>query len=365
MFDNVGLAAFSILALTASAAPLDAGTLQTPNNEYHLSRSTYTAPHMMSLRKRNTKGPNTRSAGYQFKDRHNTANVTSLLSGQEYTTSITFGNQTFEVILHTGSSDTWVPQSGFKCYDVESHNRTSQASCGFGPGLYTPSSTFKKVPGKLFEIGYGDSEFGYGYMGNESVTFAGVNIRQEVGIMTQAAWEGDNITSGLVGLAYSADLAISRNVSGDASYLTLGGLTPIKFNHTWTSTDIVVDSGTTLNYYPTSVANSVNHAFDPPAKKNTGGTYRVACDATPPTHGITIKGNTFIINPLDMILPYGQNNDGKEICITGITDGGDDFREDIFILGDTFLKNVIAVFDVGSVKMRFAPNMEYNLNNNY
>ncbi|KAJ6007942.1 acid protease [Penicillium herquei] len=383
----------------------------------------------MSLQKRCTKGPNTRSAGYQFKDRHNTANVTSLLSGQEYATPITFGNQTFEVILDTGSSDTRVPHSGFKCYDLETRNRTSQASCGFGPELYTPSSTFKKIPGELFDIGYGDDEFGYGYMGNESVTFAGINIRQEVGVMTLAAWEGDNITSGLVGLAYSAEtsaynittsnqsrydsiftnmykqdlvdpyfsLAISRNLSGDAGYITLGGLPPIKFNNTWTSTDILVtdikgypktwdfytiyiddvtandkthtqaggkrrqymvDSGTTLNYYPTSVANSVNHAFNPPAKKNADGTYHVACDATPPTHGVTINGNTFTINPLDMILPYGQNEDGKEICASGITDGGDDVHEDIFILGDTFLKNVVAVFDVGAVKMRFAPNVE-------
>ncbi|KAJ5721159.1 acid protease [Penicillium malachiteum] len=394
MLGSVGLVALSILALTATAAPLDTRTLQTHNNDCLLSISTYKSPHTISLRKCSIKGPNTRSAGYQFKDRHNTANVTSLLSGQEYATSITFGNQTFEVILDTGSSDTWVPQSAFKCYDLETHNRTLQASCGFGPELYIPSSTFKKFPGELFDIGYGDGEFGYGYMGNES-----------------AAWEGDNITPGLVGLAYSAEttayhitiskqhrydsiftnmykhdlvdpyfsLAISRNVYGDSGYFTLGGLPPIKFNHTWTITDILVADikgyPKTWDFYTIYIddvtANDKNHTkagdkrrqyIVDSAKKNADGTYRVACNATPPTHGVTINGNTFTINPLDMILPYGQDYDDKEICFTDITDGGDDVHEDIFILGDTFLKNVVAVFDVGAVKMRFAPNVEYNSN---
>ena len=37
-------------------------------------------------------------------------------------------------------------------------------------------------------------------------------------------------------------LAILRDVSGDAGYLTLGGLPPIDFNETWTSTDILITS---------------------------------------------------------------------------------------------------------------------------
>ncbi|KAJ5701592.1 acid protease [Penicillium malachiteum] len=267
----------------------------------------------------------------------------------------------------------------------------------FGRNYIPPSSTLQKLPGELFEIGHGD----------------------EVGVMTQAAWDGDNITSGLVGLAYSAEtsaynsttskqhrynaiftnmyehglvdsyfsLAILHNLSGDAGYLTLGGLPLIKFNHTWTSTNILVtyikgypknwdfytihiddvtandkthtkaggkhrqymvDSGITLNYYPTSVANSVNYEFDPLAKKNTDGSYYVTYDATSPTHGVTINGDTFKINSLDKILPYGQNNNGKEICIT-----------------ESPMVNVVAVFDVGAVKMRFAPNVEYNSNDTY
>jgi hypothetical protein len=42
-------------------------------------------------------------------------------------------------------------------------------------------------------------------------------------------------------------LAILRDVSGDAGYLSLGGVPPISFSQTWTSTPILV---TTLSGYP-------------------------------------------------------------------------------------------------------------------
>lgn len=37
-------------------------------------------------------------------------------------------------------------------------------------------------------------------------------------------------------------LAILRDVSGDSGYLTLGGLPPVNFTETWTTTDILITS---------------------------------------------------------------------------------------------------------------------------
>lgn len=86
----------------------------------------------------------------------------------------------------------------------------------------------------------------------------------------------------------------------------------------------------------------------------------MSCTATAPTLAITIGGTAFTINPLDMILDAGDG-----ICITGIDDGGDSDTEDIFVLGDTFQKNVVSIFDVGAVEMLFAPNEDYTSNDTY
>lgn len=106
----------------------------------------------------------------------------------------------------------------------------------------------------------------------------------------------------------------------------------------------------------------MNQAFNPPAVKQDDGSYTVNCDATPPAHAITINGTSFEINPLDMISVYGQDDDGNNLCQTQFFAGGADPREQTYILGDTFLQNVVAVFDVGAAEMRFAPNSDYESN---
>lgn len=109
------------------------------------------------------------------------------------------------------------------------------------------------------------------------------------------------------------------------------------------------------------MANAVNAAFSPAATyDDEQGAYVVDCNATAPAHTITIGGTEFTINPLDMILYAGD-----DLCISGIDDGGDDASEDLYILGDTFQKNVVSVFDVGAVEMKFAPNVNYTSNDTY
>ena len=55
---------------------------------------------------------------------------------------------------------------------------------------------------------------------------------------------------------------------------------------------------------------------------------------------------------------------GDGTCITGIDDGGS-ATSDLFILGDTFQKNVVTIFDVGAVELLFAPNEDYTSNDTY
>ena len=102
-----------------------------------------------------------------------------------------------------------------------------------------------------------------------------------------------------------------------------------------------------MNYLPQTIADQVNYLFVPPATYNAQiGYYVVDCNAKAPEFGVRIGPEIFYVNPVDNILNIGTN-----LCITGIAATGPGGNS---ILGHTFLKNVLAVFDVGASQMRFA-----------
>lgn len=356
--------------------------------------------------------------------------------------SIEFANEMFQVIIDTGSSDTWLAETGYQCVDATTQALRPESYCDFGT-LYNVSSTFKQIPNENFNIEYGDGEFLTGIFGTEQVTIAGITVKnQQVALANYAGWYGDGIASGILGLAFPAltsayagndpshdsqateipynpiftnmytegnvapmfSLAINRgNIPG---LMAFGGLPPVTFfpffasvpfqvltiqdaatsvngkpqygfyaininaivypgsKHTTFSTgtwpsplrkpanashiQAIVDSGTILNYFPTAISSAINAQFGPSTECDpTQGVCFVDCDATVPKVGVTISGRTFYINPQDLILDVGI---GDNTCITGIYDGG----QGPYILGDVFLKNVLAVFDVGASQMRFA-----------
>lgn len=106
---------------------------------------------------------------------------------------------------------------------------------------------------------------------------------------------------------------------------------------------------------PTSVADAIAAAYSPVAEySNEEGAYVVSCSATAPAVSININGTSFPINALDMILDAGDGT-----CISGFTDGGSLDTEDLFVLGDTFQKNVVTLFDVGASLLQFASRETY------
>ncbi|KAF2395913.1 acid protease [Trichodelitschia bisporula] len=349
-----------------------------------------------------------------------TAPLISAGGGVEYLVSITYGGADVSVILDTGSSDTWLVQSGFSCVDA-SGAAQAEAACGFGP-LYNGSfGAGEKIADQNFNITYGDGEFVTGDMGYKDVTIAGLTAsHQEVALGTYAYWNGDSISSGLLGLAYAAitsayagtvpsqdttqepyspvfttmytqnvtspmfSLALQRGAN--AGYLALGGLPPVTVSGSWArapilqsvvrrtgmaeyafytlvpdalvyggrshanSAQYIVDSGTTLVYLPSAVAQAVNNAFTPKAKliASQGG-YFVQCNAKTPDFGVTIGGVVFKVSAADLVY-QNQRDPASGLCLTGVQDGG----SGPYILGDVWMQNVVAVFDVGAAEMRFA-----------
>ncbi|AEO71918.1 uncharacterized protein THITE_50908 [Thermothielavioides terrestris NRRL 8126] len=117
----------------------------------------------------------------------------------------------------------------------------------------------------------------------------------------------------------------------------------------------IVDSGTTLNYLPPSLADAINAAFEPPAVYMwMYGAYFTSCDAIVPQVAVILDGIKFFINPVDLL--YRTMVDPMTgLCLTAISSGG----TGPYILGDAFMQNSLVVFDVGRAKMRFIPRQHY------
>ncbi|KAL8934205.1 MAG: hypothetical protein Q9216_006022 [Gyalolechia sp. 2 TL-2023] len=352
-----------------------------------------------------------------------TVGLTTLVPFKDivYFTNITVGTETFKAVVDTGSADTWLVQSGFQCVTLGRHPITlPEAACAFGPS-YNVTPTFDQIQGQNFNVSYADGEVLAGIVGTEDVTLGGITVHdQTIGLVNHAAWNGDNSSSGLIGLAFPSitsafngsdpaldndsnsvdysplftsmytqglvapvfSLAIERGAQS-GGLLALGGLPPVQHSPLFVCTpfqknvvkgqaDAVyeyyqiamdgftygnrsqkvelqanIDSGTTLIFLPSEIATGLNQMFDPPAEYDRfRGAYYVDCASTPPRFGVSIAGHTFYVNPTDMIL---RREDGT--CTTGITNSGYNRPA---ILGDVFLRNVLAVFDVGGSEMRFA-----------
>ena len=367
--------------------------------------------------------------------------------GQEFLAPITFGTQSFSAILDSGSSDTWLAETGFQCLNLTTGDLQSEAECDFGP-LYSRSNTFTPISNENFNISYADGEFLTGTLGLEQVTLAGITVdNQEVAAVNFAAWEGDGVSSGLIGLAFPSitsafsgttpsldtnntqvpynpiftnmytegnvapmfSLALTRGTTGgtfaigglpqSVAYtnnfatspfqvltmeddvvpaagtkpqyqfytITIQGFEILGARYTYYShganpnpaappdapgnEQVIVDSGTSLLYVASEIAYVANELFSPPAQYDEqSGAYFVECDSITPTFGVNINGQTFFVNSQDLIVDAGDGS-----CISGIQDAG----EGPGILGDVFLKNVLAVFDVGASQMRFAARENY------
>jgi hypothetical protein len=98
-----------------------------------------------------------------------------------------------------------------------------------------------------------------------------------------------------------------------------------------------------------ALADAINQAFSPAAVYLwMYGAYFTSCTATAPPMAVVFNGTPFFINPVDLI--YRNMVDPMTgLCMTGIASGG----TGPFVLGDVFLQNVMATYDIGRAEMRF------------
>ena len=129
--------------------------------------------------------------------------ILAIDQGIGFSTEITFGSEVFNVLVDTGSSDTWLVRWNFSCVDHHEPQNPplTQAECHFGPA-YNITDTFRPIDNETFSIQYGDGTFVRGSLGYEQITLAGIQVETIVGIVDVAGWSGNGVDSGVLGLAY-------------------------------------------------------------------------------------------------------------------------------------------------------------------
>lgn len=155
------------------------------------------------------------------------------------------------------------------------------------------------------------------------------------------------------------------------------GTTLVPLDSTTGTSQFIVDSGTTLSYFPASISASFNSLFVPPAYQSYEAPYyssslwQLNCSLSyiPPL-GIQIGDETFYHNPLDLVRrstrriyddetgTYAE----QEYCYSAIQDVYEPEDGDgttVGVLGQTFLKNVLAIFDVAQTLMAFVERPYY------
>ncbi|KAJ7798928.1 acid protease [Mycena olivaceomarginata] len=363
----------------------------------------------------------------------------------DYLVNVTIGGQNFSLIIDSGSSDTWVPQAGFSCFNLTG-SPVPQTTCNFGSTGFNPNSskTFELYQNVSFNQTYGTSEYVAGPIALETVSVGGLEVsRQVVPIPDVASWTGDGILSGILGLAFPNEtslfntsdpttastknhipydpffftavkqkkvehpyfsIALNRPTAEQAEtelytpnlgLLAFGGIAPVPVIHNTSVTvpvlaypptaaeskrqflfytlsidsynfpgsenvpearnaslgngTTILDTGTAVNLVPAPVAAGYAAAFDPPAELVTiaGLTLYVAqCNATVPQFSVTIGGQAFSMDPRDQLVPFGNDTQGDVTCVLGTqAQGGPDIASDFHLLGDTFLRNVVATFN--------------------
>jgi hypothetical protein len=122
---------------------------------------------------------------------------------QKYLFPIEIGGSTFNIEVDTGSSDTWIIQTGFECYESYVDAKgfvTSEAAseCNFGPS-YSPGDEFSPIDGIVQLTCYGETtektlrcvEGPFGYA---DVSLGGLEIPQQViGAPNMVSWTGANM----------------------------------------------------------------------------------------------------------------------------------------------------------------------------
>ncbi|KAJ7701568.1 aspartic protease [Mycena rosella] len=310
----------------------------------------------------------------------------------EWAGTISIGTpaQKFLIDFDTGSSDLWVPSSSCTSSTCKSKSKFKAAS----------SSTAVKKSGS-FSIEYGDGSTVSGPVYTDTVSVAGVKATGQFfsPVTTLSSSFSTDPVDGILGLAFPAISNLNENpffntANGDGtvdanqfgfflassgSELFLGGSDDAKFSGSpefhdvdsstgfWQVTgakakvgstavvsgfDTIIDSGTTIMYGPPADVKKVyakvkgSAVFD-----STNGYYSFPC-ASAPEIAFNWGGADWVISAANINL--GTTEDGSSKCVGALAGQDLGLGDNVWLLGDSFMKNVYTVFDFDQEAVGFA-----------
>ena len=294
--------------------------------------------------------------------------------------------QKFSAIFDTGSSNVWVPTPGTKgtlLKHTYNHDK---------------SSTYKP-DGSIFQIMYGSGPVS-GYQSSDVLTLGSVSVPQGFAEINDTTGLGSAYSAGkfdgLFGLAFNTisvngiptpmdNMAEAgaldanlfsfylSNTDGSDGELLFGGINESKYTgelnwhalsnpRYWqvavdsftvggasisTSKAAIVDSGTSLLVGPTADVKAFMKkigAYNVPFTPE----YMVSCTKEMPDFDVTIGGVTYTLASKDYLIDTGAS-----ACLVGMM-GMDGLPDDLWILGDVFMRKYYTVFDYTNKKIGIA-----------
>jgi hypothetical protein len=144
------------------------------------------------------KGLSTRFSGSAYQ------NITALTPySTQYAIEAVWDDSPTMLLFDTGSSDTWAVKSDAKCVG-DFGMELNQSTCQWGKN-FIDDFGYGETPDIHFLSHYASGEEVSGPMGRSDITVAGLTVKaQPCGLANSTHWYGNNVTNGLLGLAFPA-----------------------------------------------------------------------------------------------------------------------------------------------------------------
>ncbi|KZT72180.1 acid protease [Daedalea quercina L-15889] len=418
MFSKSALIATVTLALLTSATPVDRaqGTvvpfakrsgLTTADGVFDHKKAIVDMVHthnkhrqnMVNLHKNDPDGMNEGASirplrTYETSGSHEKRQAESTIdqgNGEDWAGPISIGTPgtNFLIDFDTGSSDLWVPST----------NCTSVACVSKSKYIAAASSTSHEQGGN-FSIHYGDGSTVSGPVFTDTVTVAGIKVDNQYfsPVTTLSDKFATDPMDGILGMAYQSISSLgqppfanqaksqgklrygifSMKLSVQGSELYLGGLDFSKFTervewHPVTGSgywqiananaivngkavnsgfQTIIDSGTTIMYGPPSDVAAFYKSFPGASEFDSqNGIWQFPCSGQP-TVAFNWGGKTWNVSASDFNL--GMTSPGSSYCIGALAGQDLGLGDNVWLLGDSFMKSVYTVFSFDQNSVGFA-----------